>query len=307
MLTDSPCARLYAQVYMVVACSCSRWLAIGVYIGSRHRRTFPPSVCGGSAAFSRAGVLESRSVDRSPNIDRFADNRKTRYHVHQVSGSRSLAECDSCDQSHGCRHFQNRYRWQLRRRARLAIRESATDLWQITGTSGTTDANRRVKRSRRSAFRFRGDQSLTRNDLSRPVSAVFIPERGHGDHSFSEILFAHPLVRRVSILSGKPEADQQHRRAEYPLENPPTTGIDPPSPTITGSRSNAFASARRAASKIGPSSSALHGRPPWRCFTVTFTPVGAHALDMRIHQLLDLCWILIGNKAAADFRHRLRG
>src|SRR3982751_5570094 len=85
----------------------------------------------------------------------------------------------------------------------LAGESSWQDLVE-DGCEGTSpvDASPQLQQQRSFLFRF----------------GVLIPHRCHRERSLSKILHAHPLVGRVSVLTGQAKPNQYHRRAQYPLE-----------------------------------------------------------------------------------------
>lgn len=48
----------------------------------------------------------------------------------------------------------------------------------------------------------------------RSSRSDFVPQRGDGFHSQPKVLLTDPLVRRVRVLAGQSEADQQDRRLQ---------------------------------------------------------------------------------------------
>src|SRR5712675_1698647 len=128
-----------------------------------------------------------------------------------------------------------------------------------------------------------------------PGRAVNIPESRHRQHPHAEILVAHPLVGRVGVLARKSEPHEENWRAEYALE----IADDGDGAAFAGD--HGLLTERRAQRtprcvvdrpiQLGaPRASAV------QCRDGRFHPLRRDFRDVRLHQLLDLGRILIGNE-----------
>ena len=138
-----------------------------------------------------------------------------------------------------------------------------------------------------------------------PVPRQLLIQHRHGAQAASEVLLAHPLVRRVGILAGETEAHQQHGRAKDALEiadhgDGAALARDHRLPPEGGGEGAPRGIEERAVEVGAPWTPAVEVGDSHRD---SFRRI---ALDVRAQQPLDLLRILVRDEPAADLGHRLR-